>query len=61
MEKELAIIRSSDYFGVNSCEFCIVEEDISVKQIMENSTVDSVIPNLVAVRADMNTNNRKDW
>lgn len=61
VEKELAIIRSSDYFGVNNCEFCIVEEDISVKQIMENSTVDSVIPNLVAVRADMNTNNRKDW
>ncbi len=61
VEKELAIIRSSDYFGVNNCEFSIIEEDISANKILEESQVPFDIPQLVSVRADMTERNRKEW
>jgi hypothetical protein len=51
IKKELGIIRSSEYFGSRSCEFFIMEEQISDSELIEN--IDNIISTVVSVRAGM--------
>jgi len=61
VETELKIIRSPDYFGVNRCEFHILEEDMTHDELMSISNINPNISQIAFVRADMNEGNRKTW
>jgi hypothetical protein len=62
VESELQIIRSPDYFGVNRCEFHILEEEMTHASIVSSASINN--PNVsqrVIVRSDMKEHNRKIW
>ena len=60
VEKELNIIRSPDYFGVNTCNFHVYD-DIPTEEIIRASGLDATIPAVVFERANMTARNRGDW
>ena len=54
VEAELNIIRSLDYFGVNNCEFYILEEEISQNEIISLAEIEETVPIVVCSRAGFN-------
>ena len=60
VQKELDIIRSPHYFGVNSCEIRI-HDDIVYDEIVSSANLNTVIPNIVFDRANMNPKNQCEW
>lgn len=60
VEEELAIIRSPDYFGVTCCNFNIYD-DLAWDELVQNSDIPHVIPDLVFHRAGMTEKNRRFW
>ena len=61
VETELQIIRSPDYFGVNRCEFHILEEEMTHNEIVSIANINPNVSQIAFVRADMNENNQKTW
>lgn len=61
VEQELSIIRSPEYFGVNRCEFNILEESMSCSELMSSSQLPPNIPQVAIARADMTEKSRKTW
>jgi hypothetical protein len=60
VEQELAIIRSPNYFGVSRCEFNIYE-DMLWDELIENASIQPVIPELVFIRSGMTAKNHRNW
>lgn len=60
VEKELNLIRSPDYFGVNACNFHLYD-DIPTEEIIHASRLDATIPSVVFERANMTARNCRDW
>ena len=60
VERELNLIRSPDYFGVNNCNFHVYD-DIPTEEIIRASGLDATIPAVVFERANMTARNRGDW
>jgi hypothetical protein len=54
VEKELAIIRSPEYFGVSRCEFIISEEETTIEEIIKTTNISSNIPKSVVKLSEMN-------
>lgn len=61
VEQELSIIRSPEYFGVNRCEFSILEESMSCSELMSSSQLPPNIPQVAIARAVMTEKSRKTW
>ena len=59
VEKEMGIIRSPDYFGVNRCEFHILEEEMTHNQIVSSSNINPNVSQSSVVRAGMVESNQK--
>ena len=55
VEAELAIIRSTEYFGVCRCDFHISEVEITVDEVMKQSNINAVIPQLISQQSDMDS------
>ena len=55
IEEELQIIRSPQYFGVNSCEHVVVEAErgFSVSKMIEDANIQPEIPEFAWIHADM--------
>ena len=53
IEEELQIIRSSEYFGINSCDHIIIENKINVDTIVATSAISTEIPIFAWINADM--------
>jgi hypothetical protein len=60
VEKELDIIRSPHYFGVNRCDFNIYD-DIDANHIVSSVNLNMDIPSVVFNRANMGPKNRTQW
>jgi hypothetical protein len=63
VEGEFDIIRSPEYFGVNSCEHIIVEAEdgFDISKMMEDANIQPDIPNFAWIEADMTEKNRPTW
>jgi hypothetical protein len=63
VQGEFDIIRSPEYFGVNSCEHIIVEseEGFDIAKIIEDANIQPEIPNFAWIEADMTEKNRPTW
>jgi hypothetical protein len=63
VEEEFDIIRSPDYFGVNSCEHIIVEieNEFNITKMIEDANVHPDIPNFAWIQSDMTEKNRNTW
>lgn len=60
VQKELDIIRSPDYFGVNRCEFNIYD-DINYDDLVSSANLNTFIPRIVFERACMGPKNHSEW
>lgn len=60
VEKELNLIRSPHYFGVNKCNFHVYD-DIKHEEIIRASGLDATIPDVVFQRANMTEINSSNW
>ena len=61
IEEELSIFRSPEYFGVNRCEFNILEETMSHDELMATDNMSENIPQVVLARSDMIVKGSKFW
>lgn len=61
VETELKIIRSPDYFGVNRCEFHILEQKMTHDEIVSTANINPNVSQIAFVRAGMNEINKKTW
>jgi hypothetical protein len=64
VEGEFDIIRSAEYFGVNSCEHIIVEAEdggFDSNKMIEDANIQPDIPNFAWIEADMTEKNRPTW
>lgn len=61
VERELQIIRSPDYFGVNCCEFHIFEEVFTHDEIVSIANIDNDISQTVIVRSNMIEQSKYQW
>ena len=63
IEEELQIIRSPQYFGVNSCDHIVVEaeEGFDAKQMIADAAIAQMIPTFAWIHADMKETNRPCW
>lgn len=61
VEEELNIIRSPEYFGVNRCEFHILEETMTCDDLIAASQIDPNISQTAKARADMTDKNCPTW
>jgi len=57
VERELQMIRSPNYCGVNQCEFHIFEEEMTHDEIVSNANINPTISQVVSVRANMTESN----
>lgn len=61
VEEELKIIRSKKYFGVNNCEFYVMEEETTSKQIITKANIPVDISQLIISRSCMSEKSRRSW
>jgi hypothetical protein len=61
IEEELQIIRSPEYFGINSCEHIIIENEIPPETIVDISSITPEIPTFAWINADMPENKCPFW
>lgn len=61
IEEELSIFRSPEYFGVNRCDFNILEETITRDELMATDSMIENIPQVVLARSDMILKGNKFW
>lgn len=63
VQGEFDIIRSPEYFSVNSCEHIIVEaeEGFDTAKIIEDANIQPEIPNFAWIESDMTEKNRPTW
>jgi hypothetical protein len=63
VQGEFDIIRSPEYFGVNSCEHIIVEAEdgFDIAKIIEDANIQPQIPNFALIEADMTEKGRSTW
>jgi hypothetical protein len=63
IEEELQIMRSPQYFGVNSCEHIIVEaeEGFDATKMISDAAISMEIPTFAWIHSDMTETNRPCW
>lgn len=61
IEEELSIFRSPEYFGVNRCEFNVLEETMTHDELMATDSMGENIPQVVLARSDMIVKGNKFW
>jgi hypothetical protein len=60
VEEELKIIRSSDYFGVTSCDFYIYDY-LNRSELISEIQLDDKIPETVLIRSGIDKSNENKW
>jgi hypothetical protein len=61
IEAELQIIRSPQYFGVNSCDHIIIETEVNAETLVTTAALSPEIPTFAWINADMTDKNRATW
>jgi len=63
IEKELSIMRSPEYSGVNACDhfWLDTEQGFDIKKMIEDANIQPEIPSFAWIHADMTEKNNPNW